>query len=198
MIRTILRGPGVLSGVLVLSACVAFDDVQAPEPSSKPRESSTEVEPEASPAAPAQERAPDGDVPAMPVDAGVPDAAKASCSERDPAPWDGKHRPGASCTEGCHDGRLLAGPPLTLGGTVYTRPTGGVPVAGATLVVTDARGRELRLTSGQNGNFYTREQLEFPLRVVAPVAASAGAARTSCNSGGCHDAGRRIALGASL
>ena len=145
----------------------------------------------------------------MPVDAGVPDAAKASCSERDPAPWDGKHRPGASCTEGCHDGRLLAGPPLTLGGTVYTRPTGGVPVAGATLVVTDARGRELRLTRGQTGNFYTREQLEFPLRVagslcpsssvmVAPVAASAGAARTSCNSGGCHDAGRRIALGASL
>ena len=217
MSRTALGVHGALSAALAaalaLSACLAFDDTDdspGPRATRRADDEAPAGEPQA-PSSSSTKDPPDAEAPTLPqpADAGAPDAAqRPRCAERDPAPWDGKHRAGASCTEGCHDGRALAGPAFTFGGTVYSKPTGGVPVAGATILVTDARGRTLTLTSGQNGNFYTREPLAFPLRVAgslcpsssvmaAPVTATGGAARTSCNGGGCHDAGRRTYLGAA-
>lgn len=75
-------------------------------------------------------------------------------------------RPGEDCL-GCHSaGGEARSLPWTAAGTVYAAPdsdpqTGGV--AGVHLLLTDALGKKVWLTTNQVGNFYTAEALTPPL-----------------------------------
>lgn len=73
-------------------------------------------------------------------------------------------RPGEDCLS-CHDGDR--GPKWSVAGTVFGDPqaaaTGGV--LAAQVLITDATGRNLTLTTNEVGNFYTAEELTFPIRV---------------------------------
>jgi hypothetical protein len=92
--------------------------------------------------------------------------------------------PGEDC-HGCHGD-------FTVSGTVFKSPD-ALPqfgLGGASVLVDDAAGRSLSLTTNSAGNFYTREDLTFPLTVsvqlgenvrrMAPLVDQPG-----CNN--CHD-----------
>ena len=127
-------------------------------------------------------------------DPGGPDAGGASleCLDAVPNPGDGEHNPGQACIA-CH--QADGGPTFTLAGTLYADPAGTTPLAGATIVVTDADGTVTELVTRQNGNFWTNDPLAFPVRVSATRCPDttpmigAVAAPGDCNSGGCHAAG---------
>ena len=111
----------------------------------------------------------------------------------------GHHNPGMSClTSGCHRGG--GGPVYTVGGTLYDAHAGGLPVAGATVVVIDGDGNRFELPTAQNGNFWSTEPMVFPLLVRAsqcPLDAPmiSLSQNGDCNSGGCHGpTDERIAL----
>jgi hypothetical protein len=61
------------------------------------------------------------------------------------------HRAGFACTV-CHG--VSASPGFPLAGTIYADPAGKNGVAGATITVRDAKGREVTATSNQVGNFF--------------------------------------------
>lgn len=103
------------------------------------------------------------------------------------------HGPGTLCVS-CH-GMYL--PIMTLGGTLYADDMGMAPVTGATIVVTDATGAEVRMVTTLNGNFYTDQALTPPLTVAASrcpdhVPMVSTASSTECN--GCHGPGMRMHL----
>jgi hypothetical protein len=110
--------------------------------------------------------------------------AAAACGVPDDSPL---MQPGQDCMS-CH-GRTAqswsaAG---TVFGAVDSNTSSGL--AGAKIYLTDAQGRSFTLTSNSAGNFYTGEQLQFPLRVQAEangvrMAMSAPVTSGSCNS--CH------------
>lgn len=111
----------------------------------------------------------------------------------------GKHNAGKVCLD-CHDGGGAA-PRWTAAGTIYTNTGGAGPIAGATIHLTGADGTEIVLVSAQNGNFWTQEDLVFPLTVHAsrcpddrPMPGTVAESGASCNTGGCHDSDMRIAL----
>jgi hypothetical protein len=109
----------------------------------------------------------------------------------------GKHNAGRNCLE-CHDGNHGA-PHWTAAGTIYTAPTGGGALAGATIHLTDAAGKEIILVSAENGNFWTSESISFPLHARAsscPDDRLMGGAIPAggCNQSGCHDSAMHIAL----
>lgn len=109
----------------------------------------------------------------------------------------GKHNAGRDCLE-CHDGNHGA-PHWTAAGTIYTAPTGGSALSGATIHLTDAAGKEIILVSAQNGNFWTTDSITFPLHARAsscPDDRLMGGAIPAggCNQSGCHDSDMRIAL----
>lgn len=129
----------------------------------------------------------------------TPDAADTSgCLETVEPQESGEHNPGLDCmSSGCHDGSSDA-PTWTLAGTLYTDVGGSAPRPGAHIVVVDAAQNELVLQVAQNGNFYTDEEVTFPVQVrgtacpedmemSTPVDASSG----SCNKSGCHASGFR-------
>ena len=143
--------------------------------------------------------------------AGVPDAGAGDPGEGDPEVPpsgdcddavvtglpSGKHNAGKVCLD-CHDGDGAA-PRWTAAGTIYSTVDGASPLAGATIHLEDASGAEVVLVSAQNGNFWTQEELAFPLTVRAsrcPTERAMGGAvpdsGASCNS--CHDSAMRIAL----
>ena len=110
----------------------------------------------------------------------------------------GRHKAGENCRR-CHDGS--GKPPFfSIAGTLYDGINSSTPVVGATIHIIDARGRELKLTTYQNGNFYSRDSnIVFPVTTFAsrcpdvqdmsdPVSQSGG----GCNS--CHTSGDRIHL----
>ncbi|HEU5056666.1 MAG TPA: hypothetical protein VFU21_09065 [Kofleriaceae bacterium] len=109
----------------------------------------------------------------------------------------GKHNAGKVC-QSCHDGQGAA-PRWTVAGTIYTTSDGAAGLAGATIRLADAGGKEVVLVSAQNGNFWTEEELAFPLTALAsrcPTERAMGGAvpetGAACNS--CHGAAMRIAL----
>src|SRR5689334_2659879 len=65
-----------------------------------------------------------------------------------PAPDLGHHEPGKSCFQGCHNHGF------TLAGTLYTNATGNTAFAGATITITDAASKTIKLVTNLNGNFY--------------------------------------------
>lgn len=111
----------------------------------------------------------------------------------------GEHHAGDACQR-CHDGRDGDAPLWSLGGTLFDGLASTTPVSGATIVVDDAAGQHLELTTARNGNFWTATPLTFPITVaasrcpstlpmVSPVATPG-----DCNAGGCHDSDYRIFL----
>lgn len=77
------------------------------------------------------------------------------------------HRYGQDCLA-CHGG-YGGGPRFVAAGTVFATPTDDIPVAGATIYLTDVNGKQRAAPSNCAGNFYFQEdannELEFPLRV---------------------------------
>jgi hypothetical protein len=105
----------------------------------------------------------------------------------------GQHNAGQEC-QGCHAGG--GAPPFTLGGTLYSAATGGVAVAGATINVTDAAGKTVKIVSANNGNFWTTTALTFPVKVDAslcpstlPMSATVSG-NGACNN--CHNSTLRV------
>lgn len=126
-------------------------------------------------------------------------AADPDCEELAAPNGSGQHNPGLSCVEaGCHDGG--GEPPLfTLAGTLYLDQAGTTPLAGATLVFTDNNAVEIKLRTSSNGNFYTNQDIAFPIQAKASLCpnslsmtAPIDQAMGNCNQAGCHVAGNRI------
>jgi hypothetical protein len=75
-------------------------------------------------------------------------------------------------------------------GTVFKSATSGTGdgLAGATVSITDATGKQVSLTSNSVGNFYTQEALAFPIAIGVSVGTvvqkMAAATNGGCN--GCH------------
>ena len=103
------------------------------------------------------------------------------------APPDGHHNAGLNCLM-CHTG--TAAPRWTAAGTLYADKAGAAPVAGATVTITDANGKQVSIVTAINGNFWTSESLVPPLHPSASScarsAAMTGSAAGACND--CHQA----------
>ena len=119
-------------------------------------------------------------------DGGVP-----NCEPAQQTQDSGHHNAGLDCLA-CHNGQMLAAPRFTLAGTLYR--SGATPMVGATIRVHTADGQTLKLTTAQNGNFYTGAAITFPITVEASscpdtqgMADPVPGPHVSCNS--CHVAG---------
>ena len=114
------------------------------------------------------------------------------CEPEEAPNGDGHHNPGQGClTAGCH--RNGSGPAFTVAGTVYDSSRSGLPVGGATIVITDGNGQRFDLTSASNGNFYTNQPVVFPLLVKASLCPMDNkmvslSQSGDCNVGACHGA----------
>jgi len=160
----------LVSFALLLGACAADEDTRTSRPDAG-------GDPDVDAGDPGDPTAPD---------AGGGDPA--ACAEPVADPGTGNHNSGAACIA-CH--LTNAGPDFTLAGTLYTSKAGTATLAGATVIVVDAAGDEVRLVTKTNGNFYTTQQLTFPVKVRASrcpdsAAMTAGAPAGDCN--GCHTA----------
>lgn len=103
-----------------------------------------------------------------------------------PAPDLGRHNPGKSCFQSCHDHGF------TLAGTLYTNATGNTGFAGATMSFIDANNQPFELVVNTNGNFHTKQAIAFPVLVIAsacPSAVKMEAAATTGNCNSCHVGG---------
>jgi hypothetical protein len=133
---------------------------------------------------------------AIPPDGRPPDAmiappdAKKTCEVPVTNVGDGHHYAGENCMD-CHNGDSANGAPkFTVAGTLYNGPSGVKPVPNATVTLIDAMGREFRLPTQQNGNFWTSADVALPVTSAASscpktkpmVSPSLG----NCNSSGCH------------
>lgn len=134
----------------------------------------------------------DADPSAPDADPAAPDAASAlTCRDEVANPGNGEHNAGQACIA-CHAGN--GGPDYTVAGTLYSDAAGTAPVAGATITVVDANGVEVDLVTRTNGNFWTEQNLAFPVQVMAsrcPTAVPmiAAVSNGDCNVGGCHAVG---------
>ncbi len=127
----------------------------------------------------------------------APDLLPKICIDRTQALTDGHHNPGQNCMS-CHNANNPAIPQFTVAGTLFDAPTGGNPVAGATIEVTDSAGAKHAIITSTNGNFYTEQPVPGPLasprasgcpdNQVMPGAPTTG----SCNS--CHNGATKIHL----
>ncbi len=139
----------------------------------------------------------DADPAAPDADPSAPDAAgqvDPPCAELASSIGAGYHKPGDTCLP-CHNGGNVS--EMTLAGTLYVDSAGSAPLAGATIHLIDANGVEITLVTTDNGNFWARDPIAFPVRAYAslcpdipqmtdPVAATGA----DCN--GCHGGGSRI------
>ncbi len=98
-------------------------------------------------------------------------------------------QPGQDCMS-CHSaGSGVSAPVWTIAGTLYAAPdapeTGGL--AGAHVLIVDARGNSWTLTTNSAGNFYTAEAIAFPLaKVQAESNGTRMAMVSSPKSGSCN------------
>jgi hypothetical protein len=125
--------------------------------------------------------------------AAVPDGGDPNCDPPQVTQDTGHHNAGMDCGQ-CHFGQMQAAPIWTLAGTLYTQTNGGPPAVGATIRVHQAGGVVLRLTTAQNGNFYTNQPINFPITVEASscpntvaMQGNIAGVHVSCNN--CHRAG---------
>lgn len=112
----------------------------------------------------------------------------------------GKHNEGSNCMQGgCHDGSNGA-PKWTVAGTLYNGVNSVVPVIGATIEVTDAKGKVVKIATSFDGNFHSTEPLTFPLSVRASDCPNDAhmldhvTSTQGCNQSGCHESGMRMHL----
>ena len=109
---------------------------------------------------------------------------------------DGHHNGGQDCIS-CH--QSVSGANWTIAGTLYSAASGGNAVSGATIEIVDANNTRIQLSTCDNGNFYTDQQVAFPVTVRSSQcpsnkAMSSPAQNGSCNTSGCHASGNRIHL----
>lgn len=108
--------------------------------------------------------------------------------------------------ENCMSCHIAGGPaaakPWTAAGTIYRTANADYRegVEGATIILTDAQAKEVRLTSNAVGNFYTAEALAFPYSVRVEFEGRTAAMPIMLDSfgacAGCHSQmGRAGALG---
>jgi hypothetical protein len=98
----------------------------------------------------------------------------------------------------CHTGSVA--PNFPIAGTLYDSLSGGKAISGATITAVDSNGKEIKMTTKSNGNFWTTtSNIAWPVQVrasscpslvemVSPVAQASG----DCNS--CHNSSFRIYL----
>lgn len=98
---------------------------------------------------------------------------------------DGHHYAGMDCMNGCHNHSF------TLAGTLFTTETGNQPIAGATITIVDSNNQTIDIVTAQNGNFYTRQAIAFPVLTFASqcpsavkMTAAVAMSGRGCNS--CH------------
>src|SRR5690606_30977430 len=127
------------------------------------------------------------------------DGGRDDCVPAEAEVDDGHHNPGQPCMS-CH-GKQGPGPRWYVAGTLYADLAGSEPVAGATILVTDADGETRALVTAQNGNFWSPDPVAYPLQVVATSCPDRAEMLTavpmgggSCNKSGCHAEGNRIHL----
>jgi hypothetical protein len=110
-----------------------------------------------------------------------------------PAPQNGHHNEGQSCMQSCHNHGF------TIAGTLYTNGTGNTGFGGATISLTQNNGQTMDLVVNNDGNFYTKTSVAFPVLVIAsscpsavkmPLASSDG----NCNKSGCHVGGSSLQM----
>jgi cytochrome c5 len=125
---------------------------------------------------------------------GNPDAAGSACEEPSTLGLDGHHLAGNAC-QSCHYTGANGAPQFTLAGTLYNNSTGATGVPNATIIVTDANNVEHKIITGTFGNFWSRENLVYPIKVSASLCptslpmVSTVAGPGDCNSSGCHAQG---------
>jgi len=88
---------------------------------------------------------------------------------------------------------------MTVAGTLYSDAAGTASLAGATIHFTDADGVSLTAVTADNGNFWLRDAVTFPVNAYASLCPDTAnmpnaieASGADCN--GCHGAGSRIHL----
>jgi len=105
--------------------------------------------------------------------------------------------PGTDCVE-CHrPGASAPDSVFTVAGTVFVSPACPTPVAGATIRISDVRGRSAALISNEVGNFFTPADLMPPYRFSvefgdAPARMEYAVESGSCNR--CHALDSRLGL----
>jgi len=95
--------------------------------------------------------------------------------------------PGADCTA-CHsDGNISNyAPKFTIAGTVFEDGDGTSGFEGATLRILDADGNTFELTSNSVGNFFTSEDISFPVNAEIEVDGNIRAMGSPIESGACN------------
>jgi hypothetical protein len=108
----------------------------------------------------------------------------------------GQHNAGQDC-QGCHAPGGGA-PTFYMGGTLYNAVNGTTPVVGATINITDAAGKTVTTISANNGNFWTKTQLTFPIKVNASLCPNTLAMNATVSGNGacnnCHNSTFRVHL----
>ena len=91
--------------------------------------------------------------------------------------------PGQNCLT-CHSGGENA---FTAAGTIFTKPDDptSAGLAGATVILTDATGQQVTLTTNSAGNFYTSQPLTFPLSAELRHGTQVATMVQRVPSGGC-------------
>ncbi len=94
--------------------------------------------------------------------------------------------PGENCN-GCHSPNGGART-FSVAGTLYGRPDAPADegLDGASVLVTDADGQQLTLTTNAAGNFYTRQPVAFPIRVEAHFGVGVQGMEPSAQNGQCN------------
>jgi hypothetical protein len=100
--------------------------------------------------------------------------------------------PGSDCLS-CHSPGGRAHRAYSVAGTVFAQPDSPEfdGVAGANVVVTDANGRIVTMTTNAAGNFYTEEDVTLPLDVlvqVGDIVRHMEPRVTKASCGSCHEA----------
>ncbi len=101
----------------------------------------------------------------------------------------GHHNAGQNCMN-CHSGEF------SIAGTLYTSATGGTAIAGASITVKDASGQTFDIVSQADGNFYTTNNVQFPVTLYAsecqiqqagvPMTETVTSSDAGCSKSGCH------------
>jgi hypothetical protein len=115
------------------------------------------------------------------ISVGIPVLLCACASENSPI-----MKPGQDCTR-CHDGDEA--PKWTAAGTVFPEVSSPADAGleGVAVVVTDAGGRSITMTSNSAGNFYTAEPLTPPLDAHVEKDGHRIVANAAVPRGGCND-----------
>jgi hypothetical protein len=119
------------------------------------------------------------------ADAPVGSGSNGPCENPVTTYGDGHHNAGKDCEQGCHNHGF------TVSGTLYTNANGNTGYPGATITLTDAQNRAIKLVTQANGNFYTSSAVAFPVTARAsacPLGTSmnANVASGRCNNTACH------------